>query len=382
MTPELKSGDGSGWNAVDIGLKNRNRIWKIVKPMADELVESSGVMLQHKYNMPEAKAEKTGVVRGYAGVRTGKEGTTQSVYFGPRARAPLFEGESEELLQISREVDRVRIWLDGEGGPVCGLGFFIADEEVDEELQKLGKRGSTFVDLMVRPQRLTGFVICLANHIICGIQLVYDDEHTFSRKIGQWNGSARKITAPIQWRKAVGVIGFVNSDGFIETLGILEETLQGEARDRFGPLPVPPPTVDLSHEEASVWKKIPPVNALLLEREGLHIMDWRMCMGEWEIWENGFLEEGAEVQSVEQKSLLEIVGYYDHIALRGLEFIYCENGSGRRISSVLGSTQAAKRDSIHFKKHDAMAAMVICFGDACVHGILVWFYYPHGIKGV
>jgi len=32
----------------------------------------------------------------------------------------------------------------------------------------------------------------------------------------------------------------------------------------------------------------------LLEHEGPHIPDWRMCKGEWEIWANGFQEEGAE----------------------------------------------------------------------------------------
>lgn len=369
------NGHGDEWDHVDIGLKNRNRIWKIVKPMADELVESSDTILRHRYNAPKAKAERTGVVRGYAGVRTGKEGTTQSVYFGPRVRSPLFEGEDEKALEIAREVGLVRIWLDGENGPLCGLGFFIYDEDGQNELQMLGRRGSSFVDLEVRPRILTGFVFCLANHIICGVQLVYNDEHTFSRRIGQWDGSARKITTPILWRKLVGAIGFMNSSGFIETLGILEETLDREREDRVGRLPTPPSTVDLSHKEASVWKKLPPAgeSLVLLEREGPHIMDWRMCMGEWEIWENGYHEEGVKMQPQKGKSLLEIVGYYDDVALRGLEFIYSEHESRRRITSVLGSKKASKRDSIHFKDGESMAAVVICFGDSCVHGILVRF---------
>ncbi|KAH0610106.1 uncharacterized protein H6S33_012652 [Morchella sextelata] len=376
MTPKSLSDSEDEWDAVDIGLKNRNRIWKIVKPMADELVEGSDVILQHKYQAPESKAEKTGVVRGYAGVRTGKEGTTQSVYFGSRMRDRLFEGEDEDLLEIILEVDKVRVWLDGEDGPVCGLGFYIvsvSDAEKYNTMQKLGRRGSAFVDLDVRPEKLTGFVFCLANQIISGIQLVYGNDHTFSKKFGHWNGNCRKITAPAEWRKLVGVIGFVNSAGFIETLGILEETIYRGRRDRFGPLPTPPSTVDLSHGEASVWKKLPPANASLLEREGLHIMDWRMCTGEWEIWDNGFHEEGAEAQVEQQKSLKEIVGYYDDKALRGLKFVYREHGEGNReFTSILGTTDAIKSDRICFEegKRDPMAAIVISFGDAGIHGIL------------
>lgn len=370
MTP---NGHGNEWSHVDICLKNRNRIWKIVKPMADELVESSDAVLRYRYKAPKLKAEKTGVVRGYAGVRTGKEGTTQSVYFGPRERSPLFKGEDEKTLEIAREVGLVRIWLDGENGPLCGLGFFICNGDGQNELQRLGRRGSSFVDLEVWPKILTGFVFCLANHIICGVQLVYNDKHTFSRRIGQWDGSARKIVVPIRWRKLVGVTGFINSSGFIETLGILEETLDYELEDRVGHLPTPSSTVNLTHKEASVWKKLPPANKklMLLEREGPRIMDWRMCMGEWEIWENGYHEEGVDMQPPKDKSLVEIVGYYDDVALRGLEFIYSEHKSRRRITSVLGSKIAAKRDSIRFKDGESMAAVVICFGDACVHGILV-----------
>ena len=78
--------DGEGWESVDICLKNRNRIWKIVKPMADHFVESSPALLLHRYNAPVPFAERTGVVRGYVGVCTGRQGLIESVYFGPRTR--------------------------------------------------------------------------------------------------------------------------------------------------------------------------------------------------------------------------------------------------------------------------------------------------------
>ena len=64
--------DGEGWVFVDICLKNRNRIWKIVKSMADHFVESSPALLLHRYNAPVPFVERTGVVRGYVGVRIGR----------------------------------------------------------------------------------------------------------------------------------------------------------------------------------------------------------------------------------------------------------------------------------------------------------------------
>lgn len=372
------NGHGDNWDHVDIGLKNRNRIWKIVKPMADELVESSSVLLQHRYNVPEAKAGVTGVVRGCVGVRTGKEGAMQSVYFGSRTRLPSFEGEDEKALEVVRRVSSVRIWLDREEGPLCGIDFSIIDQEGREERQRFGRKGSSDEVLEILPNDLTGFVFCLENSIICGIQLVLNDDQISSTRVGQWNGNVRKISVPIACRKLVGIVGFVNSGGFIETLGALEETLDLEREDKFGRLSTPPLTVDLFHGEASVWKRLPPKGERLefLEREGPHIMDWRMSVAEWEVWENGFHEEGVNTQLQKERSLLEIVGYYDDVALRGLEFIYEEHGNGQRITSLLGSREASKRDSIRFKKGESMAAIVICFSNACIHGILVWSLIP------
>ncbi|RPB04039.1 hypothetical protein L873DRAFT_1668292 [Choiromyces venosus 120613-1] len=367
--------DGEGWESVDIGLKNRNRIWKIVKPMADHFVESSPALLLHRYSAPVPFAERTRVVRGYVGVRTGRQGLIESVYFGPRTRVidPDIKDEAGDPLRedLALTLDVVRVWLDGEGGPLCGLGFFVTSE--DQEVQRwerFGRRGSFYVDVKIGSRVLTGFVFCLHNHIVCGVQLVFNNDTLFSEKHGCWNGVARKITAPSRYRNLVGVIGFVNSGGFIETLGILEETPEQHREDAIGPLAAPPQTVDLSHAEASVWKRLPPPNVKLLEREGPHIMDWRMCRGEWEIWANGFHEEGAKEPPGKDRTLLEIVGYYDDTALRGLEFVYREHSSNKRVASILGSKQAKEWDSIGFKEGESVAAVVICYSDACVHGIL------------
>ena len=379
--------DGEGWESVDICLKNRNRIWKIVKPMADHFVESSPALLLHRYNAPVPFAERTGVVRGYVGVRTGRQGLIESVYFGPRTRVidPDIKDEAGDPLRedLALNLDVVRVWLDGEGGPLCGLGFFVSSEDQEvQNCERFGRRGSIYVDVDVRLKTLTGFVFCLHNHIVCGVQLVFDNDTSFSRKIGRWNGVARKITAPSRYRNLVGVIGFVNSGGFIETLGILEETPEFERQDAIGSLPAPPQTVEISHAEASVWKRLPPPDVKLLEREGPHITDWRMCKGEWEVWANGFHEEGAEEPRGNDRTLLEIVGYYDDTALRGLEFLYRERSSDRRVTSLLGSKLAKERDSIRFEERESVAAVVICYSDACVHGILVGRLPTHLVSHV
>ena len=93
----------------------------------------------------------------------------------------------------------------------------------------------------------------------------------------------------------IGIL-LVNLGGFIETLGILEETPELEPDDEIGPLTAPPQTVDFSltrrHQSGKGFHHHQMLN--YSSNEGPHIPDWRMCKGEWEIWANGFHEEGAE----------------------------------------------------------------------------------------
>ena len=78
------------------------------------------------------------------------------------------------------------------------------------------------------------------------VELGFNNNTFFSRKIGLWNAIARKITAPSWYRNIVGMLGFVNAGGFIETPGILEETPELECEDAIGPLSAPPQMVDSS----------------------------------------------------------------------------------------------------------------------------------------
>jgi len=97
-----------------------------------------------------------------------------------------------------------------------------------------------YVYVDVCSKALTGFAFCLHNHIVCGVQLGFNNDTFFSQKIGLWNGVARRITAPSRYRNVVDLIGFVNSCGVIETPGILEETPELEREDAIGPLTAPP----------------------------------------------------------------------------------------------------------------------------------------------
>ena len=69
--------------------------------------------------------------------------------------------------------------------------------------------------------------------------MVFNNNTLFSQKIGLRNGVAREITAPSRYQNLVGVMGFVNSGGFIETPDILEETSELECEDAIGPLTAP-----------------------------------------------------------------------------------------------------------------------------------------------
>ena len=74
------------------------------------------------------------------------------------------------------------------------------------------------MDVDVRSKTLTGYVFCLHNHIVCRVQFVFNNDTFSSRRIGLWNGVARKITAPSGYRNLVGAIGFVNLGGLIKRL--------------------------------------------------------------------------------------------------------------------------------------------------------------------
>lgn len=383
--------NAAGWDKVDIGLKNRNRIWKIVKPIAEEIVETSSTVLRCRYGAPKHLSERISVVRGYLGVRSGREGLIETAYVGSRGKSrarPQHPEDSDDEEKDARDredvvavkVWRTRIWTDGSHGPFCGIAFEVRDAELGASWRRLGRKGSDHVDLSIdsRNRQLAGFVLCLSGQIISGVQVAFEgssqnnSEITFSARFGRWTGPVRKIIVPSYWRKFVGVTGFVNTAGFIETIGLLEETKMRSRHDAFGPLATPPPKVDLSHEEASLWTRLPPKNVRFLEREGIIIPDWRLCGADWEVWESGYHEEGQEVaQQAERRHLKKIVGYFDPYFLRGLQFVYEGEQTATESVSVMGTLEGKFVKDITFQKGESVIAAVISFGNAAVHGVLV-----------
>lgn len=399
-TPE--PGDGSEWDEIDICLKNRNRIWKIVKPMAEEFVETCPSVLRQKYGVPVQQANRTSVVRGWVGTRSGREGVAESAYFGDRAKQRQRsvgveaddDGSDDEVDDetISTELLSVRVYLSSakevdsglgflrsdikeESEIVCGLGFSVDDyEEGEVQIRRFGRRSFRYKDIQIPTHKnLIGFVFCFTENVVSGIRLIFGDSRhpEFSEPIGKWGGVMRRVIAPPEYRILAGVTGFINSSGFIEKIGLLELTLEQMTSDQFGNIPVAPLQVELSHQESSVWKILPPTNLRFLEREGPKIRNWRLHMAEWEVWHPGYEGEGVLSSPLPRpnKDLCEIVGYYDNEFLRGLLFLY-ETPLGR-VGSTAGVTEAKCKSTFLLSRGERISAVVISFGVGGVHGVLV-----------
>jgi hypothetical protein len=355
---------GKEWDEVDIGLKNRARIWKIVKPIAETLVETSSMALQGLHGAHKSHADRTSIFCGQVGVRSGKEGAAHTVYLGPRAN-PGFENA------IQVRIQKIRIWTDDATRMFCGLRFEILDEVLGPSTKPFGRSSSEYVDLNMVGVAVSGFAFCVSNGVVSGVQVFYLPEGDlrqkgtlWSKRIGIWDGPMRKVTIPCDSHKFIGVTGFLNSNGFLETVGILEENL---AVDGFGASNAS----SLSHDVASLWKnKLPPTSVELREREGVDINDWRLCGSEWEVWAPQIIEDGVTFRRpLTPRVLKTIIGYYDDQFLRGLEFVYV--GLNQNFSSIIGVKEGTKQGSISFERGESVAASVISFGKDGVHGILV-----------
>jgi len=373
------------WDGIDIGLKNRNRIWKIVKPIAETLVETSTYAMRTLLGAHGDAAKQTSVVRGYVGTRSGRDGAVSTAYVGNRGRLlewtePEDEDETEEMVNVNSR--KVRFWYDGPTEVFCGLEFSVHDDELGADTRRFGREGSKHFDLSLQGRVLTGFAFCYDAivGIVCGAQAIWlyesdpksSQEYQFAKRIGRWDKLMRQIIVPTDRRKFAGLTGFLNSAGFIETVGILEEALVVED-DHFGPRSPPPRTLPLTHDEASLWKdRIPPGSVIMLEREGAVIPDWRLLGAEWEVWEPGHHEDGVVVRTKPPSSsrLERIVGYYDQHFLRGLKFMYVDRNRRRR-SFLMGVAESEKQGSFIVGEKETIIASVISFGDEGVYGIMV-----------
>jgi hypothetical protein len=366
---------GKEWAELDIGLKNRSRIWRIVQPIAEALVETSPGCIRALHGAHRALAERTSVVRGYVGRHSTNEGVHQTVYVGSRCDS---EDDAEDEIPVT--ITKIRFWHDGPSGVFRGLEFHV-DGRFRHDTRSFGRQGSEHTDVVLVGETVAGFAFCFADGIVCGVQAFFlpnhvrDGQTTHSKRIGKWDGYVRRISVPHSWRKFVGLTGFVNSKGYIEMIGILEEAHHvGAAEDEFGPLNPPPRTVPLSHDQASLWRgRLPPATVVMHEREGPDVPDWRISGSEWEIWQHGHCEAGSECyQSTSYRRLEKIIGYYDERFLRGLEFVYAETNR-RRSNVLMGVREGTKQGTMELPHGQSIIASVISFGDEGIHGILVRF---------
>lgn len=390
------------WRHVDIGLKNRCRIWKIVKPIAEVLVHTSSEVLLNLHRPPQDVIDSTTLVRGFMGTRSGKEGRMENVYLRGAAYRKQIPSDDEfesapKIVEYeqSSKLESIWIWLERRPDGVlifCGLGFHIISHHTCK-LRIFGRKGPelrSFGEECLNCQRvlphdrehharweLQGFGFCLADSIITGIKILYNGAPRgivpSEARYGYWpnDGFVRHIIVPKDWRKLCGMVGFMNSFGYFETIGLLEQKLKHDSMGRL--LPDAPMNVPLSHEEASLWKKAPPpLGLILLEREGPVIPDWRLRGAEFEIWDP------------HSPKLYEITGWADKKALRGLEFHYRDTRTGKGIARMLGTKN--RGSPTRFKvgyddtspgqteqkyNHQNIQAMVVGVSDEGIHSVHV-----------
>lgn len=364
------------WRHVDIGLKNRCRIWKIVKPIAEVLVHTSPEVLYNLHQPPQDVLSATTLVRGFMGTRSGKEGRMENVYLrGAACRRKIpsdDESQSEPKVveyELFAKLKSISVWSTfnhNTSKVFSGLGFHLKHGS-RHETRIFGREGpdcQSFPPKEVRRWKLRGFGFCLSGGIITGIKILYDTDPLFptpsEAEYGFWpvNGFVRHIIVPKDWRRLSGMLGFMNSFGQFETIGLLEQKLTHDSAGRS--LPDAPMNVPLSHEEASLWKgNPPPLDVLLLEREGPVISNWRLRGAEFEIWDRA------------RPKLSEIVGWADEKALRGLEFhYYNDTAVGLRHQRLLGSKKGAPT-GFRIDSGDHIYAMVIGRSDEGIHSLHV-----------
>ncbi|KAH0544413.1 hypothetical protein FGG08_001439 [Glutinoglossum americanum] len=387
------------WRTSD-SLRNRRRIWKIVEPMADELVETSARNLEANFELSERMSERTAVVRGYVGVRSGAEGCRQTTMLTksfpkadsapsrPQSPSGSISGDESSRSSASsdtrswitaaefvRAVVSVRIWLDPGAGNVCGFEFLLRPRlpgqgEITEMRKSFGRQTSISETYHLEPKGsplLTGLIVCWYRGYLQGLRLVFEDNASpideyargeyYSPRFGNWRGPVRRLVAPRGYRVLAGFTGFINSLGRIETFAILEEKAIG-AQHYHSPLNFP-----LSHQEASLWAKVPPNDVEILEREGPAVGNWRTRTAECEIFE-------PTLQHQPPGRIKTISGFSDGEFLVGLRFQY-ENASEGATVRDFGTCYGESVTSFGIRANMVITGAVIGYGDKGIHSLQV-----------
>ena len=405
--PGSQKGVDAGWQHIfercsrawlrDDGLRNRRRIWAIVERMADELVETSAGNLRRLAGVRDDSPMAVTVARGSVGVRSGAEGCRETVMF---AAAPVDTMSSESSMASSIELpddlspgstdgltssagispvslDAIHIWLDPIDGRICGLQFVFCHEpgpppQVRHRSSRFGSRTAVRQVHTVTGETdvLTGFVLCWYGGCVRGIRFVFEDTtvepseycdgQSLSQPYGTWDGPERRLVAPRAYRKLAGVTGFVDSRGRIETMAILEEKVVVSSAENFHFL-TPPDTVPLTHQEASMWKRPPPNDAELLERQGPVISDWRTRAAECEVFEH-------TLQFAPPGRLETIAVHMSGDYVSGIVFTYLVQGRPP-VTRLIGSSAGRQVGQVRLGRAEEITAVVISHGAAGVHSL-------------
>ncbi|KAI9841388.1 MAG: hypothetical protein M1837_000720 [Sclerophora amabilis] len=385
-----------GWR-TDQGLRNRRRIWKIVEPMADELVERSRQNIERISGLDEHMSTNLTVVRGNVGVRSGSQGDHQTVVF---AKSTLAEDEtdgwpSEEALlgqttsirkriypsQFVRSLHSIHVWLDPERNHVRGMEFIFLVGSKDTDSQSterkfFGNRTALreSIGLEAEDYALIGFNVCWYGGYVQGIQFVFEDPKNppietgdvkiLSHPLGCWNGPSRRLVAPRKYRNLAGVTGYVNALGCIETFAILEEKIVSTSANGQYTI-TPPDTVPLSHHQSSLWDAPPPSDVQLEDRVGPTIGDWKTRAASCEVFVKTSLHDPPGGGRLE-----EITGFAAGDFLVGLRFQYRDDQNNATVQDV-GQCLGSEKEIVRFEAGDVISVAIISYSDLGIHSLQI-----------
>lgn len=390
------------WRNHD-GLRNRRRIWKILQPMAEELIESSPQSLRRLGCPSHQVARAISVTRGSVGLTSGAEGRRETALFtsadyslekaddgstpssnghstGPSSTTSADDYGSCAPRDLSRALRTMDVWLDPQEHHLRGFELTFAPEmdppprEGAMIRRRFGTRTAEHRRFVVTNSTsiLTGFNVSWYLGSLRGIQCVFESaarqpseyaEGEFcSPDYGTWHGPKRRLVAPRTYRHLAGVTGFINTQGDIETFSILEEKITLPSHDGEGFL-IPPDTVPLSHQEASMWRCIPPNDVDLLERQGPVIDEWRLRAAEHKI----FARPPSDDEATRLESIL-IYACEDFVC--GLEFWYCDV-RGAVTSQSFGACTGDQECRLRLGPGDEVTAVVMSHGPGGIHSLQV-----------
>ena len=365
------------WRSDD-GLRNRRRIWKILQPMAEGLVETSKQNIAWIMRWTGREPPEICLTRGSVGRASGAQGRRETLLLVEASTSGVSTGSGhgdQGPGLLYRRLEEVKIWLDDDEGYTRGLQFVLAGSNSSAAVSRhLGTRTATVRRILVDEPTwvLTGFNLCWYDGCVRGLQCIFADgtveptEYSgaefLSARYGRWDGPARRLVAPRIYRVLAGLTGFVTSSGRIETLAILEQKTRWQSVDGRRRL-IPPDTVPLTQQECSIWHRQPPSDVELLARQGPVVDDWRFRSADCEVFEPTPSRDAPG-------QLRDISLFTSGEYLSGIKFRYGTR-HGKLIVSHLGNCKGEKAGTVKLGGRDEITAVLVSVGAGGIHSLQV-----------